>query len=84
MAPVEKRFVYVLRSERKDLLYVGVSCNVAQRFATHNSGGSLFTAPHRPWRLAASIELPSERRALELERYLKSGSGRAFIRRHFL
>ena len=83
MASAEKRFVYVLRSERRDLLYVGVSSNVAQRLATHNSGGSLFTAPHRPWRLAASIELPSEALTVEFERYLKSGSGRAFVNRHF-
>lgn len=74
-----QRFVYVVRSERRKLLYVGLSSNVARRLATHNSGGSVFTAAHRPWRLAASIELPTERQALEFERYLKSGSGRAFM-----
>lgn len=83
MSHAAKRFVYVLRSKRRNLLYVGLSSNVGQRVATDNSGGSLFTAPHRPWRLAASIELPTERQALGFERYLKSGSGRAFINRHF-
>lgn len=31
--------------------YVGLTGNVAQRLTTHNSGGSAYTAPHRPWRL---------------------------------
>jgi hypothetical protein len=32
---------------------------------------------------AASIELPTEQAPLDFERYLKSGSGRAFVNRHF-
>ena len=83
MTRTEKRFVYDIRSIHFDVEYVGVTWNVAQRLETHNSGGSLFTAPMRPWRLAACIELPTEAAALEFERYLKSGSGRAFANRHF-
>jgi hypothetical protein len=30
-----------------------------------------------------SIEFPSEKAARRFERYLKSGSGRAFAKRHF-
>jgi hypothetical protein len=30
-----------------------------------------------------SIEFPTEAQALRFERYLKSGSGRAFAKRHF-
>jgi hypothetical protein len=33
--------------------------------------------------LHVTIELPDEPRALEFERYLKSGSSRAFAKRHF-
>jgi putative endonuclease len=83
MSNVEKRFVYVLRSERDGRPYTGITCNVTQRLVTHNSGGSIHTAPHRPWRLAACVEFPTEAAALAFERYLKSGSGRAFARRHF-
>lgn len=32
---------------------------------------------------SVSIEFPTEREALRFERYLKSGSGRAFAKRHF-
>jgi hypothetical protein len=34
-------------------------------------------------RLHLAIEFSDERRALRFERYLKSGSGRAFSKRHF-
>ena len=64
--------------------YVGVTSNVTRRLETHNSGGSVYTAQHRPWRLAVSVEFPTEQRALQFERYLKSGSGRAFARRRHL
>lgn len=83
MAGPEKRFVYLIRSERNDQPYVGVTWNVPERVATHNSGGSLYTAPHRPWRLLVSVEFACERSALNFERYLKSGSGRAFAKKHF-
>jgi hypothetical protein len=33
--------------------------------------------------LVVSIEFATEQQALRFERYLKSGSGRAFAKRHF-
>jgi predicted GIY-YIG superfamily endonuclease len=80
---IEKRFVYVLRNDKDPRPYVGVTCNVAQRLTTHNSGGSVYTAPYRPWRLVVSLEFAGAEGALQFERYLKSGSGRAFAKRHF-
>jgi putative endonuclease len=58
----DKRFVYVIRSER------------------HRSG---HTIDHRPWRLIVAVECADEKTAKRFERYLKSGSGRAFSKRHF-
>jgi hypothetical protein len=37
----------------------------------------------RPWSLVVSLEFASERAARRFEKYLKSGSGRAFSKRHF-
>jgi putative endonuclease len=79
-----KRFVYILRSEGDGRPYVGVTSDVARRLETHNSGGNSATASHRPWRLDVVFEFADEERARRLERYLKSGSGRAFARRHLL
>ena len=38
---------------------------------------------HRPWSLVVTMEFRNEREAVRFEKYLKSGSGRAFTKRHF-
>jgi putative endonuclease len=82
--PESRFFVYGLRSERlPGRYYTGLTSDVENRVAWHNAGLSKHTAKYRPWRLVVSIELFDERRAIAFERYLKSGSGRAFAKRHF-
>jgi predicted GIY-YIG superfamily endonuclease len=79
-----KRTVYILRSlSEPKRPYIGLTHDAPARLADHNAGRCAHTARYRPWRLHVTIELPDEQRALEFERYLKSGSGRAFARRHF-
>ena len=80
----DKRFVYVLRdADRNTSFYVGLSSDVGARLADHNMGRCLHTASRRPWQLHVVIEFSDEDRAIRFERYLKSGSGRAFAKRHF-
>ncbi len=82
--PERTRFVYVLKStDPKPHFYVGRTSDTRSRLAHHNAGRCPHTARYRPWQLHVAIELPDERRAIEFERYLKSGSGRAFAKRHF-
>jgi predicted GIY-YIG superfamily endonuclease len=82
---IHRRSVYVLRSTRDPArYYIGLTTNVEARLSVHNSGGSSYTAPLRPWELVATIEFASEASAVEFEKYLKSGSGRAFAKRHFV
>jgi putative endonuclease len=84
MRGIGRRFVYILRSDRdRGRQYVGVTGDVDERLAWHNTGLSGHTRQHRPWRVIVSVEFPDERAALTFERYLKSGSGRAFAKRHF-
>jgi len=76
-----KRFVYVIRSIADPArYYVGLTTDVVRRLAIHNSGGSTHTAELRPW----EIEFAKESSAVAFEKYLKSGSGRAFAKRHFV
>ena len=78
------RFVYIIRSINEPARhYVGLTDNVHERLATHNQRGSTHTAKHRPWQLVAAIEFADASVAVRFERYLKSGSGRAFAKRHF-
>ncbi len=79
-----KHFVYVLKSPHvTDRYYVGLTANVSARLESHNAGQCLHTARYRPWFLHVTIEFVDEPTAVHFERYLKSGSGRAFARRHF-
>jgi putative endonuclease len=78
------RFVYILRSDvDPSQHYVGRSEDVDRRLEWHNAGPCGYTLEHRPWRVLVSTEFPSESAAARFERYLKSGSGRAFAKRHF-
>jgi putative endonuclease len=80
----DKRSVYVLRNSDPDpKFYVGLSSDVEARLADHNRGGCPHTALRGPWHLHVVIEFSDETRAAHFERYLKSGSGRAFAKRHF-
>jgi predicted GIY-YIG superfamily endonuclease len=77
-------YVYLLRSEPEpNQVYVGRTTDLRVRFADHNAGRSTHTAKYRPWRLVSYHAFAKEQRAIAFEVYLKSGSGRAFRRRHF-
>jgi putative endonuclease len=85
LVPSNNRFVYILRSlVDPTRYYVGQTSDVTQRLETHNSGGSIHTVANRPWQLVAAIEFSNVESAIKFERYLKSGSGRAFAKRHFV
>jgi predicted GIY-YIG superfamily endonuclease len=77
-------FVYVLESEAVAARhYTGLSSDPVARLDWHNAGLSIHTRKFRPWKLLISIEFADTSTATRFERYLKTGSGRAFARRHF-
>ena len=79
-----KHFAYILRSQADPWRhYVGVTRDVENRLDWHNHGPSGHTVRHRPWAVIVSVEFADEQTAARFERYLKSGSGRAFAKRHF-
>ena len=78
-----KCFAYILTNmESPPRYYTGHTSDVARRCGEHNAGSCIHTAKYRPWSVDVTIEFPEERRAVAFERYLKSGSGVAFARRH--
>jgi predicted GIY-YIG superfamily endonuclease len=80
----KKRVVYVLKNADTDpRFYVGLTSDVRARLNDHNTGRCPHTAARRPWQLHVVIEFGDEQTAIRFERYLKSGSGRAFAKRHF-
>jgi putative endonuclease len=80
----KSRFVYIVRSaSNPERHYVGSTSNIEARLGFHNAGLSPHTAKYRPWQIVVALEFPSEEQAVRFEKYLKSGSGRAFAKRHF-
>ena len=76
--------VYVLQSEKDaERFYVGLCTDLEERLSNHNTGGTPYTAELRPWKVIVSIHFENRQKAEAFERYLKSGSGREFCRRHF-
>ena len=77
-------YVYILVSEADPSKhYTGVTGDLYQRLGQHNRGECVPTAKFRPWRIETAISFRSEQKAIEFEKYPKSGSGREFARRHF-
>jgi putative endonuclease len=69
-------YVYILRSEKDNGLYIGCTNDLKRRFAEHNDQKSLSTKNRAPFVLIhyEAFLLNSDARARE--KYLKSGYGR--------
>jgi putative endonuclease len=75
-------YVYILQSQSGEHRYVGVTADLRDRLARHNSGQVPHTSKYLPWALQTYVAFPDESKAHAFERYLKSGSGRTFAKRH--
>jgi putative endonuclease len=77
------KYVYILQSEQDEgHFYTGITDDLRPRLSKHNSGEVAHTAKYRPWRIKSYVAFSDEDRALAFEKYLKSGSGRAFAKTH--
>jgi putative endonuclease len=80
-------YVYVLRSTTDNGFYIDYSANLRKRFSEHATGGSFATSHRGAWNLIYYEAYVEQRDALGREKYLKSGSGRKFLKaqlRHYL
>ena len=75
---------YVYSLQCKDGYYVGCTDNIQDRVDRHQKGQVPATANRLPIKLEFYFATEDKYRAFEFEKYLKSGSGRAFIKKHFL
>ena len=74
-------FVYVLESLKDGGWYIGFSSNLKKRYESHNSGVNKSTKFRRPFRIIYFEGYVNRDDALGRERFLKSGSGRLFLKR---
>ncbi|CDX18941.1 Excinuclease ABC C subunit domain protein [Mesorhizobium sp. ORS 3324] len=75
-------YVYFLQLHNDDV-YVGSTNDLRRRFASHQSGYVSSTKAHLPVTLKAYVAVETEAHAPELERYFKTGSGKAFASKRF-
>lgn len=77
--------VYILRSVNyPNRLYVGLTANLESRLGAHNTGTSQYSKRYSPWEFEVGIHLKDKRVAEDLEKYLKTGSGFAFLKKRLL
>lgn len=77
-------YVYLIRSiQFPEQKYIGHTDNLRERLETHNSGGSTYTSPYKPWELIMFFGFKDRNKAAAFEKYLKSGAGRAFAQKRF-
>ena len=76
------KYVYLIQSiPYPNQRYVGVTSDVDKRIIAHNAGQSPHTSKHKPWKLVTYLAFTDSKKALEFEKYLKTGSGRAFAKK---
>jgi len=77
-------YVYIIESVSvPGHFYIGYTEELRERIRKHQADVSSHAAKFRPWKLKVYFAFESKETAMRFERYLKSGSGRAFCKRHF-
>jgi predicted GIY-YIG superfamily endonuclease len=75
------KYVYILESLDSEHFYIGIADDLGARLAKHNAGEVSHTSKYRPWRIKTYVAFSDEKQAFAFEKYLKSGSGRAFAKK---
>ena len=72
-------YTYVLKSNKDDKLYVGFTSNLERRLEDHKEGKVNSTKNRRPFELIYYEACASKRKAINREKYFKTGFGRRFL-----
>jgi len=81
-------YVYLLQNQNDKSFYIGYTINLKRRILEHQSGkGGRTTSLKRDWKLIYFEGYLNKRDALGRELFLKSGSGRKYLKKqmsHYL
>ena len=73
-------YVYVIKSEKDNRFYKGLTQDLEKRINQHNMGVNKSTKGFRPWVLLYSKVFTSRIEATDYEKYLKSEIGKEFLK----
>ncbi len=77
-------YVYVLKSINHSYIYIGFTNDLDRRLAEHNEGLTQSTKHYAPFQLDAYVAVRTKEKAIELEKYFKTGSGKAVLKKRIL
>lgn len=75
--------VYLARCKDQSV-YVGCTSNIEERIKRHNNKEVKYTADKLPLSIEVQVSFTNKTKAYQFEKYLKSGSGRAFMYKRLL
>ncbi|OGK16182.1 hypothetical protein A2690_01950 [Candidatus Roizmanbacteria bacterium RIFCSPHIGHO2_01_FULL_39_12b] len=76
-------YTYILRNYKTDRYYVGYTSDLKNRLREHLSGRVKSTKSNLHYELEWYCAFKTEKQAITFEKYLKSGSGIAFMKKRF-
>ncbi|MBL7157968.1 MAG: GIY-YIG nuclease family protein [Candidatus Omnitrophica bacterium] len=77
--------VYILLSLKEpSKYYIGVTQDLEKRFKEHNNAKSGYANRHIPWQIETFITFKNKQLAQRFEKYLKQGSGNAFLKKRLI
>lgn len=73
-------YVYILLSAKDNQFYTGYTCDLENRLKLHNEGKVVSTKNRLPLKLVYFEGCINQQDATRREKYLKSGSGKIYLR----
>ncbi len=77
-------FVYFIKSLSRNFTYIGSTDNLKRRLSDHNRGFVQSTKAYHPFEINAYIAVKTKQKARMLEKYFKTGSGKAILKKRIL
>ena len=73
-------YVYIIKSDIRKYIYVGLTNNVERRVVEHQTGKEVTTRAYRPFSLIHVEKFSTRIEARKKEKYFKSGFGKEYIK----
>jgi len=79
-------YVYILKSKKQDgAIYIGYTSDLKLRLSEHNSTTNKHhSRKYAPWEIETYLSFTKKVDAGRFEKYLKSNSGKAFLRKRLI
>lgn len=75
-------YVYILKSKKDNSYYKGFTEDLKKRIYDHNHKSNKYSSTKAPFELVWYCAFLEKQKALNFEKYIKQGSGFAFVKKH--